>query len=137
MKCEKHPEAMPGSDGMGNLVCAPCLRARITELEQGRDRLLVEYVTETTRLRDENTRQVQANNEIAADLAHVRGEFGEVERLRADWADKCKHKDREIARLKATVERVEKWGAKYPQSSSGAEFRAAIADEPKGGDDDE
>ena len=112
------------------------------------NRLLVEYEAKTQRLRDENTRQVQANNEIAADLAHVRGEFGEVERLRADWADKCKHKDREIARLKATVGRVrdfgilmgvmETWGA-IPTDWRHFmdDYRAAIADEPEGGSDDE
>ena len=37
MKCEKHPNVLMGSDGMGSLYCVPCLLADAERLRAERD----------------------------------------------------------------------------------------------------
>ena len=102
---------------------------------------------------DKSVSVVQRIAALEADLLRVRGERDRLrdptsfDQLVQDVMDnpnaahaatinKLKHRadaaEADRDRLKATVERVEKWGAKYPQSSSGAEFRAAIADPTTG-----
>jgi hypothetical protein len=44
--------------------------------------------------------------ELEAENGRLHGEVGEVDRLRGEWAEKCKLKDRKIKALAAVVEEI-------------------------------